>query len=355
MAFDPAYEDFRRLALAHHDPALDADPYEQTRKAMAFSQQFSWGNDALAVSDTDRAFHLGSEAAVIIDEELPFLPESEGAIAAADAQRLLEEALQLDEHCFDARRMLHAQTSPTMDDHIHFLTDRIADVERVCWERADRLSRNVSATDPLLFERVSLELAPLLRWIQSAAELNLLGGRYRKAYDLARRAIEIDRADMADSRYTAVLALAKLGDEDELEAFVRWVAPELGDAARDDAWIRFARMALAWQNDRLDEASSHIDWILATYPHAASALTLQSELPEPMFARLACDPYSNDEIVLAVSEATVLLQESADESGRGPFGTFVAEHPGVRAAYSRELEFYGESSEEVGGDDGEEA
>ncbi len=355
MAFDPAYEDFRRLAIAYHDPTMDSDPYEQTRKAMAFSQQFSWGNDALARSDTDRAFHLACEAAMIIDEELPFLPESEGALAAADAQRLLEEALSLDEYCFDARRMLHAQTSPIMDDHIHYLMERMDEVERVCWERADRLTRNVSAKDPVFFERMSLELAPYLRWVQGAAELNLLGGRYRKAYDLARRAIEIDREDLADSRFTAVLALAKLGDEDELEAFVQWVVPELGEAARDDAWIRLARMALAWQNDRLEEASAHIDWILATYPHAASALTLQSELPEPMFARLDCDPYSNDELVLAVSEATVLLQECADESGRGPLGTFVAEHPGVRAAYHRELEFYGESGEEIGDEEGEEA
>ena len=355
MAFDPAYEDFRRLAIAHHDPAMDADPYEQTRKAMAFSQQFSWGNDALALSDTDRAFHLTCEAAIIVDEELPFLPESEGAVRAADAQRLLEEALSLDEHCFDARRMLHAQTSAIMDDHIHFLEDHVDEVEKTCWERADRLTRNVSASDPVFFERVSLELAPYQRWLQSTAELSLLGGRYRKAYNIARRSIEIDRSDMADSRFTAVLALAKLGDEDELEAFVQWVVPELGDAARDDAWIRLARMALAWQNDRLEEAASHLDWILAMYPHAASALTLQSELPEPMFARLACDPYSNDELVLAVSEAAVLLQESADESGRGPLGAFVAEHPGVRSAYSRELEFYGERGEEMDEEDGEEA
>lgn len=355
MAFDPSWEDYRRLALAHHDPAMDSDPYAQTRRAMAFSQQFFWGNDALARSDEDRAFHLTCEAAVIIDERLPFLPEDEGAIAAAEAQRLLEEALSLDERCFDARRMLHAQSSPTMEAHVRFLTDGVDEVEACCWERADRLTRSLSAAEPAFAERISLELAPFQRWLQSTAELSLLGGRYRKAYGITRRLLALDPSDLADSRFTAVLALAKLGDEEELNALVHEVTPGLRDLARDDAWIRLARMALAWQDDRLEEAGEQLDWILATYPRAASALTLQSELPEPVFARLDCDPYSNDELVLAVSEAIVLLQECSDESGRGPLGAFVAEYPGVRAAYERELEFFGESGEDFEDEEGGEA
>ena len=35
-------------------------------------------------------------------------------------------------------------------------------------------------------------------------------------------------------------------------------------------------------------------------------------------------PYSEDELILAVSEATVLLQEGDDKSGRGVLGSWIA-------------------------------
>ena len=42
-----------------------------------------------------------------------------------------------------------------------------------------------------------------------------------------------------------------------------------------------------------------------------------------MFARLAMPPFSEDELILAVSECTVLLQEGRDVSGHGAFGAWV--------------------------------
>ncbi|MBQ6522475.1 MAG: hypothetical protein IJI15_06600, partial [Atopobiaceae bacterium] len=56
------------------------------------------------------------------------------------------------------------------------------------------------------------------------------------------------------------------------------------------------------------------------YPHAALNLMDQKELPEGVFSRLAVGPGTEDELMLAVSEATVLLLD-----GRYPFGAWVEE------------------------------
>jgi hypothetical protein len=44
----------------------------------------------------------------------------------------------------------------------------------------------------------------------------------------------------------------------------------------------------------------------------------QKELPEGVFSRLAVSPGSEDELILAISEGTVLLMD-----GRYPFGAWV--------------------------------
>ena len=49
----------------------------------------------------------------------------------------------------------------------------------------------------------------------------------------------------------------------------------------------------------------------------------QRELPDGVFARLAVAPLSEDELILAVSEGTVLLQEGRDAQARGAFGSWV--------------------------------
>ncbi len=116
MAFDPQHEDYYRLAIAQRGSERSSDPYTLSRRASAFSQQFSWGNDALATNDADRAFHLMSEAAEIIDGELPFLSYEEGAALALTARELLDEALSLDPDCHDARRLVPSLRRPVGRD-----------------------------------------------------------------------------------------------------------------------------------------------------------------------------------------------------------------------------------------------
>ena len=71
-------------------------------------------------------------------------------------------------------------------------------------------------------------------------------------------------------------------------------------------------------------ARTGIEKLLRRYPGGAAALIRQVELPDGEFARLRVTPYSEDELILAVSEGIVLLQEGTDRSGRGTFGAWVA-------------------------------
>ena len=86
-----------------------------------------------------------------------------------------------------------------------------------------------------------------------------------------------------------------------------------------------ARLALAHKRHDMSLAHQLLERLASTYEGCASALITQTELPDGVFARLAVPPYSEDELILAISEATVLLQEGEDQSGRGVLGTWVAQ------------------------------
>ena len=63
--------------------------------------------------------------------------------------------------------------------------------------------------------------------------------------------------------------------------------------------------------------------LIELYPQAAVTLARQRELPDGVFSRLSVPPFSEDELILAVSEATVLTQEGRDSLGRGTLGSWL--------------------------------
>ena len=81
-----------------------------------------------------------------------------------------------------------------------------------------------------------------------------------------------------------------------------------------------SRCALAYKRRDFDGARTQLRRIIDGYPHAALNLMDQKELPEGVFSRLAVGPGTEDELMLAISEATVLLLD-----GRYPFGAWVEE------------------------------
>ena len=88
--------------------------------------------------------------------------------------------------------------------------------------------------------------------------------------------------------------------------------------------LLLARAALAHKRCDLLAARDLLEELLVAYPNGAQALVRQVELPDGEFARLRVNPYSEDELILAISEGIVLLQEGNDRAGRGALGSWVA-------------------------------
>ena len=71
---------------------------------------------------------------------------------------------------------------------------------------------------------------------------------------------------------------------------------------------------------------------MRSYPHPAQALYFQAEFPDGVFSRVHVQPGSDDELILALSEATPLLQEGMGTPDAASFAIWVAEHELVQAA-----------------------
>lgn len=321
MAFDPQREDYQRLGLRYAATLDGSDPIAATRAFANFGRRFSQNRDSLPQSDEDRAFHLVVMATSTIDYELPFAGDQQAQTLIARGHQLLDEALSLDPHCYDALRMKAAADSESFDAYYHYLAKGVDDVRTYCQEACRRTSSEADGERGRLMADIALR--PYLRWLATEAEQALICGRNREAIALAKELFEANPDDQADVRFTAALAYAKLEDEAGLDGLASSESLHTTRAA-DDGWLQLARIGLAYKAHDYDRARSVLSVLLDTYPHAAETLIRQSELPDGIFARLAVTPYSEDELILAVSEGTVLLQEGRDPDNRGFLGRWIA-------------------------------
>lgn len=341
MAFDPAQEEYERLALNYARSLEGDDPFQAARTASAFRRRFAWNHDSLPQNDRDRAFHLVARAARLIDEVLPFSAEGDAPGIIVEARKLLDEAVALDPECHDALRMRAAQECPTFEAYYRYLIDGLPAVRESRLALRDRLQAEGRPTEAALVVR------PLVRWLSAAADKALVCGRYRKALSLCREALELDPLDHGNVHYTAYLVLAKLEDEKALEELAHTY-----DRPREtfltpagvpplNGWLGLARAAVALRRGDAHGAREAIHGLLVTYPHAGLTLSTQAEIPDSAFARLAVAPFSADELALAVSEAAVLLQEGVGRENVGSLGAFVADDRAVREARRRDEQAMG--------------
>lgn len=321
MAHDPKREDYERLSLRYALALDTSDPHGATQAFSTFGRRFAQDRDSLPQSDADRAFHLVALATEAIDYRLPFATDEQAETLIRRGRELLEEALSLDERCFDAVRMLSASRLRSVDERYQFLAERVDEVRDACEEERDR------ACEALGGERAALgallSLRPYWRWLASMAEDALICGRNHDAVAAAERLLESDPHDLSDVRFTLAYALAKLEDEEGLERLTQRYETISPLRAADDAWLILARCALAHKRCDFDGARSELRRLLSAYPGCAGSLIHQTELPDGEFARLRVQPYSEDELIVALSEGVVLLQEGNDRSGRGVFGMWV--------------------------------
>jgi len=322
MAFDPKREDYQRLALrfAH---TLDAgDPASATHSFTSFGRRFAQDRDSLPQSDSDRAFHLVVQATDLHDYQLPFASEDSAAMLLSRGRECLEEALSLDPNCHDARRMLFSPTEAAFDARHQFLHEHEDEVGAACSAAAKTAAEDAEPERAKLAADIAMR--PYLRWIASMAEVSLVCGRNRETISLCERLFSLDPHDAADARFTLALAYAKLEDDQGLDALVTRYSQLSPYRTPDDGWVLLSQLSLAHKRNDLNAARQILGRLIKIYPNCEYVLVRQSELPDGAFARILVTPYSEDEMILAVSEATVILQEGNDMTGRGVLGAWLA-------------------------------
>ena len=322
MAYDPQREDYQRLGLRFARTLDGSDTAQATRAFATFGRRFAHDRDSLPQSDSDRAFHLVAMASKLIDYELPFATDEQANGIIDSGHRILDEALSIDPHCYDAVRMKSAATNPSFEAFLTFLTDRAEEVRAYCEEQRGEAVR--SSSDERTRLSADIAMRPYMRWVATQAEQALICGRNKEALRFAYHALEVDPHDGADVRFTAALAHAKLEDEPGLDQLLA-SGPKAGRLRpTNDAWTLLSRLTLAHRRYDMRQSRYWLEQLIKTYPHAGEALIRQNELPDGVFSRLAVAPYSEDELILALSEGTVLLQEGVDPLGHGVLSAWVA-------------------------------
>ena len=336
MAFDPIQEDCLRLVLEsmrqEHIYPLD-NPIYVERCMRSYRKDPA----SLIHTDVDRSFHLTAKAAEVLDYRLPFLSDENEADRQAElADNYLQEALELNEANWDAKRMLAALDAESNDAYVDYLLENRDAV------KADLDAAVADASDPYSEEYASdLARRPYLRWLAAIASRALIAGRYKLSYQVAEESLAFEPQDPSDVRHTAMLALAKLeATSDELATFhARHEAAYRSPAAHArrrhrknerDAWWLIADMNASYRALDFDGANAVLGEILRTYPKAAEPLYYQAEFPDGLYARLNVEPKSEDELIIALSEATPLLQEGYGAPDNASFSLWIADNEQVQ-------------------------
>lgn len=330
MAFDAHIEDFQRMGLRQALSVDEQDPFGAMRSMASFRRRFAQNRDSLPQSDDDRAFYLVARATDVIDYQLPFADDKGAERLIAEGRKLLLEACELSDSCHDARRMLAAADNPSFEDHYRFLADGAEAVRADCERRAGAL--DLPDGDARTLGR-HLALAPYERWLAALSARALECGHYRRCIEAGERLLALDEDDPADARLTMALAYAKLEDGEGLAALMQ-AHP---DARRhQNPWYGLAKLALAFKSRDFDAAERRLSRLLAAHPGSGTTMTRQDWLPAGVYARIVVRPGSEDELILAVSEATVILQEGCDPNERGTLGSWIASRPAVIRESGRE-------------------
>lgn len=322
MAHDPKREDYLRLSLRFALSLDAADAAELPRAFASFGRRFAQDRDSLPQSDADRAFHLVVLATELLDYRLPFAPDDNLASQfARRADALLDEAKALDPTCYDAVRMRFFTSTPSAEERSRFLMDGEKDVRSFCEAERERVCEAMDGEREML--AASIAMRPYWRWLAAMAECSLVAGRNREAVELAERLLASDPHDLSDARFTLAYALAKLEDGPGLARLVERYETISPMRPADDAWIVLSQLALAYKNYEMGSARRLLERLLACYSTSARALVRQLEIADGVFARIRVVPYSEDEMVVALSEGVVLLQEGGMPGGHGALSTWI--------------------------------
>lgn len=334
MSFDPRTEDFQRSVLRTLQTAHAHDRFSGVRTLSELRRSYSEGRELPSQTDADRAFHLVVAATEHYDYELPFASSEDAANKLIrDSFSQVQEALKLDPDSPDARRLAICINEQSFEESYLDLKNDAESTYEHCKKELDTYL--VKLQDPELMPIAqAVFMAPAYRWYATLADRALVCGRYKSCIAFCQKLRKLDPADQADVFRTQALAQAKLQDQAPLAL----LASQLRRQGRvlPDAWLSLSQAYAAWSARKFSQADTHIQAIVDTYPHAGVILTRQIELPLPAYARVVLQPQTEDELAVATSEAVVLLQEGQDYDGTGGFGSYVKNHPLIKASVAAE-------------------
>lgn len=323
MSFDPHREKLQRIGLRYAQELENQNITVDITSLPSLARVIQRYANDFNITDSERAFSLVNDAAVDIDYVLPFEenPNKAQRLIKKNFSRL-QEAITLDKNCFDAERMLAASDCESAHDFHMYLKERGKEVRAYCIEQCEAERRHLwrSSDTQKLAER--LAISPYLRWLAFEAQIALVCGRAQDVFALCQEAYELDKQDQAGIRYTEALAYAVQEDLQGLEAMEERVVYSLWQNGRD-AWMQLAFLACAYKDGQMDYAKDLLKRLIASYPNAVNTLLYQNEIPYGVFSRIITQPKSEDEMILATSEAGVLLNEGSGDEFFGALGLWI--------------------------------
>lgn len=328
MTMSPRAEDFERLAVRWASAPHASMGYPNAIAAIsAFPELYLTNRDSLPQMDTDRAFALVCRACEILDDKLLFATdETEASKMTLEAIGYLDEAIKLDNDCFDAQRIRYMIENGTRDVMVSYLQEGSERVRAACTAAA----REAGMEGAPGKWGMSVFQRPYLRWQYNLANEQLNCGRYGASIEICQALLDLDEKDVVGARMIAALDYVKLEDAHGLAKLIARFPDE-----QHNAWFDLSRLFMAYKQCRLDDAATILHQIVRTYPGAGRTLTNQDEISPGAFGRLAYEPGSADELYIAVSESAVVLDENCGTAA-SPLSFWIANDPVVTEAKATE-------------------
>lgn len=217
-------------------------------------------------------------------------------------------ALELDPGCLDARTLRAVALHGDEPDELLEALLRV-EGESAGAPGAPRGGAPGAWADPLA--------RPGMRLSEAIARACLDTARHRMAIERCRALVGLDPSDPLGARLTLSVALARMEDEDALDAL------DARFGRRGNAWMSLSRTLLLYKLGRRGAARRALSGLCRTCEGAAYALLRPTYVDEYLPDRPAFRPGSYREALLATHEADPAVSDTPDFVG------WASEQPGV--------------------------
>lgn len=300
---------------AAHDPALETDQREVAR----IFREAMRDPAAYVTDDEDRAFMMLGHAVETARREIMSAEDAQADLEEGDPTEYearvrgaegpddpwltgtlaeLRHILQVDPHCYDARTILVMSEATDDEDAIARLLALQDECRDWCASRSAELDKESDDDWDAIFMR------PYLRLLFKIADLFTLSGRYRLSLARHRAMLAENPTDHQGVRHGAALLLARLEDEEGLDAL------DVAYGRSGSAWMALSRAVLLYKLGRMDAARRATEGLASLYPAAAYFLVEPPYVEPYVTERPPFAPGSPREALLATFEAQFLLDDT---------------------------------------------